>query len=191
VIISRVCRISKWIALAGIVAACASAPPATIPAIPTFSGGTSSPPAPPTSTPLVSTAAPTRADFDRTWAEQPFGADKVVVTFYADANGGPCVRYTIGARSNANCLPSKVGTLLAVQGIEADSTGSEYSIVAGRTFTDKITAVSLEFTDNGNTHAEVNDGGFIVIMEGKRTALWAIPIDQYGNLVGDKFTFKR
>jgi hypothetical protein len=197
VTISRAYRASKWIVLAGIVSACNSTPPATSASqLPTFSGA--SPINPPTLTQVAPTnvqvsdlATHTLPPANQTWAERPFGTDKIVIAFYTDPNGILCVRYTIGAKSNTNCSPINRSTLVAVQGIEADSAGSVYSIVTGRTFTDKITAVSVEFTDGGNIPTAVEDGGFLVIVPGKRTAIWAIPIDQYGNLVGDKFTFKR
>ncbi len=196
-IISRACKVSNWIVLAGVVSACSGAPLATSTSqLPTYSGVR--PVSPPTSTvalptstqPMIS-ATSTPEPAARTWAERPFGADKVAITFYADPNGSKCLRYTIGSRSNAACASSRRSTLLALQGIEADSAGTVYSIIVGRTFSDQITAVSFEFTDGSNTPAEVDDGGFLVILPGQRTAIWAIPIDQYGNLVGDKFTFNR
>ncbi len=198
-IISRVCKVSKWIVLAGVAAACSTAPPATsVSRLPTYSGEISSPFNPSTSMPVVSTSTQpvistvaATEPADRSWAELSFGVDKAVITFYTDPGGSKCVRYTIGSRSNAACATSARSTLLALQGIEADSAGSVYSIITGRAFTDRITAVSLEFTDGGNVPADVTDGGFVVVLPGKRTAIWAIPIDQYGNLVGDRFTFNR
>ncbi len=121
------------------------------------------------------------------------GADTLVVTFYTDANQSLCLRYTFRARTIApvsKCSSSKAATLLAVQGVETDSTGKIFSTIVGRAFDNQITAVSLELSDGSNTPVEVTEGGFAVVLPGKHTAIRAIPIDQYGNLVGDKFIFK-
>jgi hypothetical protein len=142
-----------------------------------------------TATPTSTQAAPT--DAEQTWIEQPLGADALTVTFFTDASGSPCLRYVVNARSSSACAPSKRSTLAALQGVETDSSGTVYSIIAGRTLSDQITAVSIEFSDGDNSPAQVEDGGFLVILPGKRSALRAVPIDQYGNLVGDKFTFNR
>ncbi len=130
--------------------------------------------------------------------EQPLGADTLTLTFYADSDGRQCLRYAIDARSDfqpvSDCATSARANLVAVQGIETDSLGASYSIVAGRVLDARITAVSIEFSDGTNTPAGVqtagDDLGFAVILSGRHTAIRAIPIDQYGNLVGAKFTFR-
>jgi hypothetical protein len=202
VIISRACKTGKWIVLAGIITACGSgqSTASTPGKLPTFAGAIISPTSmrvEGASTSLPATRNATNApDVDRTWTERPFGAGKLVVAFYTDPGGSRCLRTMLrdvpGATSpQAVCATTKRSTLLALQSVEADSTGAVYSIIAGRALSDQITAVSIEFTDGDNTPAEVDDGGFLVMLPGKRTALRAIPIDQYGNLVGDKFTFNR
>ncbi len=197
--ISRVCsRTGKigWIVLT--VAACSTLPPPVsgTRALPTYSGVLTSP-TPATSMPtpaaghMTATAAVTSSfsDSEAVWAERAIGADKVTVTFYSDPDGSKCLRYTLGAHVQSACADTPRATLVAVQGAEADSSGTVYSIIAGRALVDRITAVSIEFADGDNTPTEVNDGGFLITLPGRRVAIRAVPIDQYGNLVGDKFTF--
>jgi hypothetical protein len=155
-------------------------------ATPTAASGTAAQVSAPTST-----APPPESD--QLWKEQPMGADILTVTFYTDASQNRCLRFAVKGRAEpaiSGCSSSRTATLLAVQGVKTDSTGAIFSVIVGRTFSDQITAVSLELADGGNTPAGVTDRGFAVVLPGKRTAIRAIPIDQYGNLVGDKFAFK-
>jgi hypothetical protein len=175
--------------------------------LPTFSGAVDAPPSTAISDqpgPMVSTdtagdpSSGPLSEVDPLPLEQPFGADWLTLTFYADSTGRRCLLYTITARSGfqpvSACATTARATLIAVQGIETDSLGASYSIVAGRVLDARITAVSIEFSDGSNTPAGVqaagDDLGFVVILPGQLTAIRAIPIDQYGNLVGDKFTFR-
>jgi hypothetical protein len=175
--------------------------------LPTFSGGVDVATSTPiTEQPGLTPAADTAGDpssgplpeADPLLLEQPLGADRLTLALYADSAGLRCVRYTIDARRDfqpvSACATSARATLVAVRGIETDSLGASYSIVAGRVLDARITAVSIEFSDGSNTPAEVqaagDDLGFAVILPGRYTAIRAIPIDQYGNLVGDKFTFR-
>jgi hypothetical protein len=219
VIISRACNPSRpgplrqpaVIALLLVTTAITACTPAALPTrvpLPTFSGVLDAPTSiqitdQPALTPIASAASATPSvlplpEADRLLLEQPLGAGKLTITFYADSAGRQCLRYTISARSDfqpvSQCATSARATLVALQGIETDTQGAVYSIVAGRVLDERITAVSIEFSDGGNTPAEVknagNDAGFIVVWPGKHAAIRAIPIDQYGNLVGAKYTFR-
>jgi hypothetical protein len=197
------------ILVATAITACTPAVSPTRAPLPTFSGAVDARPALPITAqpaesalmPIASAAAPSAlpsSESDRLPLEQPFGADTLAIAFYTDSGGRPCLRYTINARRDflpvSNCATSARATLVAVQGIEADAQGAVYSIIAGRALDERITAVSIEFADGDNTPAEVKDtgdsAGFIVVLPGEHVALRAIPIDQYGNLVGDKYTFR-
>ncbi len=202
VIIFRVCKRSKPVCFAALavialaVTACTPSVSTHVP-LPTYAGGlpaaaTRAPsPAPPTSTTLSATVNPPvtpSAEPNRQWAEQPFGTDRFAVTFYTDADGRPCLRGIVVSRANdqplTQCAGSARATLIVIPRVELDSQGSAYSLIAGRVLDTRITAVSLEFADGSNTPAEVQDGGFLVVLPGSHTAIRAVPIDQYGNLVG-------
>jgi hypothetical protein len=198
-------------ALALVTTAITACTPAGLPTrvpLPTFSGAADAPTSLPIAdqsavTPAASAASDTLSEpplpeADRLLLEQPLGADKLALTFYADPDGRPCLRYAVSPRSDfqpvSACAASAQTTLVALQGIGTDTLGAAYSIVAGRVLDERITAVSIEFSDGDNTPAEVknagSDAGFVVILPGKHAAVRAIPIDQYGNLVGSKFTFR-
>jgi hypothetical protein len=158
--------------------------PTDTPAEPTVLAGT---PAPEFNPQSSGTQEP-----DRRWAEKPVGTDKVTVSFYGDNAGNPCIRYLAampGSRGVSKCAPQTDAALLGIQGNETDSAGTVYSIVTGRILKDKVTAVSIEFDDGSNAPAEIKDGGFILVQTGNHRAISAVPIDQFGNLVGGKYTF--
>lgn len=126
----------------------------------------------------------------RVWKKQPVGNSNVTVTFYTAPDGNPCIRYHL---DTANSTPiekcTATNNLVAVQGVAPDSLGKTYTIIVGRILSDQITAVSLEMSNGTNTPAQVSDGGFAVILPDQQKAVRAVPIDQYGNLVGRIFAF--
>lgn len=198
-ITSQGCNRSSWLWIVWVlgVAACSAVATATPgeARLPTFAVTVAAPTTVPGAATQVSAPTSTvpRPESDQLWKEQPMGADILAVTFYTDTSQNRCLRFAVKGRAEpaiSACSSSKTATLLAVQGVETDSAGTVFSVIVGRTFSDQITAVSLELADGGNTPAEVTDRGFAVVLPGKRTAIRAIPIDQYGNLVGDKFVFK-
>ncbi len=166
--------------------------PSDTPALPTFTVATTGS----TATSPIDAAATENAtptdEPDRTWGKLPFGRDKLTVSFYTDNAGDPCVRYLAdlpGATGKAKCTPQAHPSIVAVQGSETDSKGAAYTIIVGRVFSDRVTAVSIEFADGTNTPAEISDRGFALVLPGSHQAIRAIPIDQYGNLAGEKFAF--
>jgi hypothetical protein len=199
VITSQGCNRNSWLWIAGLLGMVACGPaPATVSGearLPTFAVIVATPTAAPGTAEQVNapnSAAPL-PEADQLRQEQAMGADMLAVTFYTDASQNRCLRFAVKGRSEAAisaCSSAITATLLAVQGVETDSAGAVFTVIVGRTFSDQITAVSLELADGSNTPAEVTDRGFAVVLPGKRTAIRAIPIDQYGNLVGDKFVFK-
>jgi len=145
----------------------------------------------PTMTAILPTAttAPTAAS-ERVWKKQAVGASNVTITFYSGPGGSACIRIQLDAAASApveKCAVS--GTLVAIQGTTTDSAGKLYTIVAGRCLANQITAVSLEMASGDNTPAEVEDGGFVITLPVKKKAVRAVPIDQYGNLVGQIYAF--
>ncbi len=123
----------------------------------------------------------------------------MTVTFYSESDGRLCLRYDFKnaprssspARIAASCAASPRASLVALQGLETDAAGATYSITVGRTLSDKVTVVTVEFSNGESLPVQVDEGGFIVVLPGRRGALRAIPIDQYGNLVGERFTFNK
>jgi hypothetical protein len=129
---------------------------------------------------------------DRIWLEQPLGDSKLVIWFFTDS-ARQCVRFTIDTvpgKSFEQCPGSTQDVIVGVQSVVADSQGKVYTVIAGRIFSSRVAAVSLELDHGDNTPAQINDAGFIAILSGKRTAFRAIPIDQFGNLAGPKFAFR-
>ncbi|MEP7289567.1 MAG: hypothetical protein ABI947_27780 [Chloroflexota bacterium] len=127
-------------------------------------------------------------------AQQTFGANdanKVTVSFYSQ-DGKGCMRYllsTPNAQPVERCANAD-STIAAVRGVEKDSTGNAYTIVAGRSFSSKIVVVSIELDHAENTPAEVSDSGFLAVLPGQRTVISVVPIDEYGNLVGSRYLFR-
>jgi hypothetical protein len=145
---------------------------------------------PPTSVVLpTGNAAPT-VPATRIWKKQPVGNSSVTITFYTGSNGRPCVRFQLDTGNNApveKCAAAN--NLVAVQGVTPDSGGKMYTVIVGRALSDQITAVSLEMANGTNMPAEISDGGFAVVLAGQQKAIRAVPIDQYGNLVGRIYAF--
>ena len=130
---------------------------------------------------------------DGTFTQQAFPGTSITLSYDHDKTGNICVSYQLAASQSAlhqRCIAPGVGTLIAVQGVENSSDGKVYTIVVGRVLAAQITAVSLEFSDGGNTPADVqSNGNFAVVLGGQRKAIHAVPVDQYGNLVGPIFAF--
>jgi hypothetical protein len=153
----------------------AAAPSAT--ELPTFSAGQNN---------SDNSAIPATATLaERVWATKPFGADQVAIVF-SEPN---CVGYQFGNNPvNSNCTGG--GTVVAVQAIAADSTGQQYTLIAGRTLSDKITVVAIELDRAENMPIPVTDSGFTLVLPGTRRAIALVPIDQFGNLVGARTVLK-
>jgi hypothetical protein len=131
---------------------------------------------------------------DRIWLEQPLGDSKLVVWFFTEpASARQCIRFTIDTapgKTFEQCPISTRDVIVGLQSVVVDSHGKDYTVITGRLFTSRVTAVSLELDHGDNTPAQINDAGFIAILPGKRTAFRAIPIDQFGNLAGPKYVFR-
>ena len=141
---------------------------------------------PPTSVVL---ATPTVPD-TRVWNKVAFGASNVTITFYSDTTGTPCIRYQTDTRVQTPVEKCATATnLVAEQGTVTDALGKMYTVIVGRILSPQITAVSLEMSTGENSPAEITDNGFAVILSGQHKAIRAVPIDQYGNLVGQIFSF--
>lgn len=146
---------------------------------------------PPTSaalTAVIIDPSPTTATSAHVWKQQTVGKQNVTVTFYDNSSGAACVRYDLAAGGPVEKCAT-ANNLVAVQGTTTDSDGTIYTIVAGRILSDKITAVSLEMANGSNTSVPADDGGFLTVSPGQSKFARAVPIDQYGNLVGRIFTF--
>jgi hypothetical protein len=121
------------------------------------------------------------------WLEEDFldtGAP-VAIVFY-EANG-PCIRYMVDIPQEA-C--AKAGaSLVMVSGLQTDKAGYLYTVVAGRILDNSIVTVVVEMDGNESLPVLVNKGGVFVILPGKVTLRNAVPINQFGNTVGEIFRF--
>jgi hypothetical protein len=131
------------------------------------------------------TANATEIPAERVWSVKQFGADQVSIVFSEPS----CVGYQLGSvQVVSHCTGG--GTVVGVQTTAMDSTGKQYTLIAGRTFSDKITVVAVELDNADNTPVPVTDGGFAIVLPGARRAIALVPIDQFGNLVGERFILK-
>jgi len=149
--------------------------------------------------PLTDTPLPREPD--RVWAEQTLGSSKLTISFFS-REAHDCVRLTIREpaipafataapdQSTEACATSPDDVVIGVQTTVLDSSGRVYTVLAGRAFSERVTAISSEFDDAADTHADVTDHGFVAVLDGKHTAWTIIPIDQFGNLVGRRFLFQ-
>jgi hypothetical protein len=152
--------------------------------------GTASPQPTVIGQPPTSAILPTGTVATRLWKKQPVGNSSATITFYTGSSGSPCIRYQLDTRNNTpveKCATTN--NLVAVQGVSPDSLGKMYTVIVGRILSDQITAVSLEMSNGSNMPAQISDGGFAVVLAGQQKAVRAVPIDQYGNLVGRIFAF--
>jgi hypothetical protein len=147
------------------------------------------------------TDTPLPREADHVWGEQTLGSSKLILSFFGGAAGG-CARLTVSKPAIPNiatavpdqsvqaCATSPDDIVIGVQTTVLDSSGKVYTVLAGRAFNDRVTAISSEFDITADTHVDVTDRGFITVLEGKHTLSTIIPIDQYGNLVGRRFLFR-
>jgi hypothetical protein len=136
-------------------------------------------------------AATSPAPLDRTWSQQAWPGKNVTINFLTNANGQRCVAYHLDSSSEADaqrCVGSQ-STLVAVQRLETDADGKVYTLIVGRVLNDRITAVSLEMVGGASQPIDVIDDSFVLNLPGQHLALRAVPVDQYGNLVGALYTF--
>jgi hypothetical protein len=184
--ISRACKSSALLIALSILSACGvqAAPPA---------GGvaTTAPPAAvPSATPESPAARP--AATDDIWLEQPFGPDGQLAVLFYDEGGQACVRYLVdvaGATPGSACGNPARAALTAVQGQQTDGAGQMVTIVVGRVFKPATRVVAVEMDDGESFSVNVDGGGIILILEGERRAMRAVPIDEFGNLTGEIFRF--
>lgn len=142
--------------------------------------------------PATMAPSPTTAPVtEREWLSQRFGQDdKLTIVFY-DMIGAKCLRYAINQREPKSVCADEGGkdVMIATQSVEQDSTGAVYSIIVGRLLIAAPTVVTLEMTDGSNIPVQVDGDGILVILEGDRRANRAVPINQFGNLSGEIFSF--
>jgi hypothetical protein len=139
-------------------------------------------------------SAPAAIQFtEGTYPRQLVPGMGITVAYKKDASGNLCISYQLAVTNSTlhqRCATPNAGTLIAVQGVENSTDAKVYTIVVGQALSAQITAVSLEFADGGNTPADVQaNGSFTALLSGQRQAIHAVPVDQYGNLVGSIFVF--
>ncbi len=160
----------------------AAQPPAAETAV---SAAPTAPPAQlPTQPPLL---LPTSEPAQWIWRYEPVGPEQVVIMFYQQA-ANRCIRYIFRSKVVARC-GSPGQTLVAVSGLELAADNVQHTIISGRIIDERITAVSLEMQDGSSLPMDVNERGFVVILSDGRKPLRAVPVDQFGNLVGTQFNF--
>lgn len=183
--ISRAFRSSILIAALLVIPACGGQPASTADA-PAVATTTVAPSATPES-PAAGAAAT-----DDIWLEQPFGPDgQLAVLFYEDGTQS-CVRFLVdasGATPQSACGDPAHAALAAVQAQQADGAGKQYTIVVGRVFKPATRVVAVEMDGGESFSVNVDGGGIILILEGERRAVRAVPIDEFGNLTGEIFRF--
>ncbi len=103
--------------------------------------------------------------------------------FYQGANATRCVRYIYRNKVIERC-PQTGQTLVTVTGVEEAANKQQYTIVAGRTFSDTIRTVTIEFVDGTSQPLSTNAGGYVAVIPGVKQPIRAVPIDQSGNTVG-------
>ena len=163
-------RIVSLIAILLLTAACQSAPPKST-APPIFA-----------ITQLIP-ATTTIQSPDRVWGEQPAGTQTVRLEFYDSR----CIRLSLPSQQTIERCSALGSNIVAVQKSFTDSSGQPFTAVAGRAFSAKITVVALELGDGQSIPVPVRDGGFLVVLPGRRMAVAGVPIDQFGNLVGTRY----
>jgi hypothetical protein len=131
---------------------------------------------------------------DEVYLERPFGAGSLIVGFSSDTSGNRCISYTIRNADtvqsfNERCATSLDANMIAVQGVERDSNGTVYTVVVGRVATDQVSVVAIEYDDGSTLTPNVEGRGFVVISEGQRRALRAVPINERGDTVGTIYEF--
>ncbi|MCC7209440.1 MAG: hypothetical protein IT323_19175 [Anaerolineae bacterium] len=186
--ISRAFRSSALLVALLIASACggqaADAPGVTVTA-------TATPPSPePSATPESLDAGP--AASDDIWLEQPFGPDGQLAVLFYDDGGQSCVRFLVdvpGATPVSACGDPARDALTAVQAPQADSAGTLYTIIVGRVFKPATRVVAVEVDGGATFSVNVDGDGVILILEGERRAVQAVPIDAFGNLTGGIFRF--
>lgn len=132
------------------------------------------------------------AETEEIWLEQPFGPDGLLAVLFYDEGERACVRYLVdvaGATPSSACGDPASAALAAVQGQDADSAGQIYTIIVGRVFKAETRVVAVEMEGGESFSVNVDGGGIILILQGERRAIRAVPIDEFGNLTGEIFRF--
>ena len=141
--------------------------------------------------PATGATAALSASLDRTWTQQAWPGTNVTISFTTSPNGQHCVAYQLDSSKDASqrCVNSQ-STLVAVQGVITDADGNVYTLIVGRSLNQQITAVSIEMSGGASQPIDVINDAFMLSLPGQHPALRAVPVDQYGNLVGALFTFQ-
>lgn len=137
------------------------------------------------------------------WLEQDFGTGgKLAVLFYQDSASDEkplCVRFLVSdppetppvsacQRARLDSLVVAMGTAIMKRDGQPDA---PQLIIAGRAISPDVTTVALEFTERPPITVDVVNEGFIVILpDWEDKPLQAVPINQFGNLVGAIYKFQ-
>lgn len=162
----------------------------------------------PTATPSPTpTEAPTvtpPAAAETIWLEQPFGeGETLAVLFYTGPDGRKCVRFLVSYPPNSEpvsaCQRSADDVMVVALGKaaarQAGGPDVMHTILAGRVFDEKTTTAAIEFAPESSPNtpmaAQIDQQGFIIILPGEKVIpTQVVPIDQFGNLVGEIYRFE-
>ena len=196
-----VLSVAMALLLTGCIKPTAPDPDATLPAIPPTASqlATLAPLVQPTTNPAVSNPTiaplPTTAAVvgngivapDGLWKQQPVGPETVAVMFFHQG-ATSCIRFIFRATVVPHCA-SGTQTMAILASVIETADKVNWTVVAGRALDSQITAVSVEFTDGTSQPADVANGGFVMVVQGKHPARDVVPINAIGNLVGGKLSF--
>jgi hypothetical protein len=165
-------------------AACSSTPPTTLAPTsppPTFDSGA----VPTVSPPLTNQG-------ERIWLERPLGqSSTLTIKFYSVPDGKDCLRYEVpGNDPGEACAASSTEPLAVIQGVVTDNDGTKHTIIAGRILNEKPTVITLLFNNGESIPVQIDQDGFIVVLDGTKLVHQVVPIDQFGNLVGEVITLR-
>jgi hypothetical protein len=122
------------------------------------------------------------------WGEHSFGSDKVAMTFFA-RDGAHCVSLKTDSKLSVERCASS-GTLVVAQFSGADKAGKTFTAIGGQALNSKIIVVSIELDRGESTPVDTQNGGFLTVLEGQRKAIAVVPIDNLGNLVGQRYLMR-
>jgi len=117
------------------------------------------------------------------WKFANVGPEQVAVMFFQDKNGRRCARYIYRNKVLERC-PQSGQSIVTVAGIEVAADAKPYTIIAGRALDRRVTVVTIEFQDGSSEPIPVVDGGYLAVESGIKPVKRAVPVDQFGNLVG-------
>jgi hypothetical protein len=136
------------------------------------------------------------------WLEQPFGeGETLAVLFYeemAQSERAECVRflvsYPLGVPPVSACQRARMDSMVVAIGTaqmkRAGQPDAPQTIIVGRVLAPDVVTVALEFTEREPIIVDVESSGFIAIFPGwENKPIQAVPINQFGNLVGEIYKF--